>query len=93
MELYRDEAVRSNGNGPFFRRSVCIQKRKTLITATQINSDGSSKVVAYVSVIATTKKIEAVRLLIDGQDITNGSFTVAGSETKKIQVQENIQGR
>ena len=27
-ELYRDEAVRSNGNGPFFRRSVCIQKRK-----------------------------------------------------------------
>lgn len=65
---------------------------KTLITATQINSDGSSKVVAYVSVIATTKKIEAVRLLIDGQDITNGSFTVAGSETKKIQVQGKYTG-
>ena len=42
--------------------------------------------------IATTKKIEAVRLLIDGQDITNGSFTVAGSETKKIQVQGKYTG-
>ena len=36
--------------------------RPVIGIVTQINSDGSSKVVAYVSVIATTKKIEAVRL-------------------------------
>lgn len=65
---------------------------KTVITATQINSDGSSEIVAYVSVIATTKKLEAVHLLIDGQDVTDGSYTVAGSETKKIQVQGKYAG-
>ena len=68
------------------------KKGKAVITATQINSDGSSEIVAYASVIATTKKIDAVRLLIDGQDVTNGNYTVAGSETKKIQVQGRYEG-
>ena len=65
---------------------------KALITATQVNSDGSSEVVGYVSVLSSTKKIEAIKLFIDGQDVTNGSCTVAGSESKNIQVKAKYEG-
>ena len=33
-----------------------------------------------------------IRLLIDGQDVTNGAFTVQGSQQKSIQVQARYAG-
>lgn len=50
------------------------------------------EIVAAVRVNATAKKIEEIKLLIDGKDVTNGTLKVAGSEMKSIKVQARYEG-
>lgn len=66
---------------------------KAVIEARQINADGSSKFLAAAAILSTQQKMTDIRLLIDGQDVTNGQFTIQGSEQKSIQVQGKYAGQ
>lgn len=65
---------------------------KAVVRASEIKPDGSVEEAAVIQVSADTKKMEAIRLLIDDTDVTNGSFTAAGSEWKSIRVQAKYAG-
>lgn len=56
------------------------------ITATEIKADGKSEVVASVMVISSSNEIQSIKLFIDGNDVTNGKYTIEGSEWKNINV-------
>ena len=62
------------------------------VTATETKADGSSEAVAWVKVISKAQKLEEIKLFIDGQDVTNQTCQVAGSEEKKIEVKAKYQG-
>lgn len=66
---------------------------KSVIEARQVNTDGSSKFLAAAAILSTQQKMTDIRLLIDGQDVTNGQFTIQGSEQKSIQVQGKYAGQ
>ena len=63
-----------------------------IVTATEFLPDGSHRKAAVIEVRAAEKEIEAVHLFIDGQDVTGGSYTVAGSEDGNIQVKVQYAG-
>lgn len=58
----------------------------TLVTATETKKDGTSEKVAVIRVTASSKTISSITLWLDGEDVTNSVFAVAGSEWKSIQV-------
>ena len=62
-----------------------------VVTATQNNSDGSSELLASVAVRSSRQKLTDIKLYIDGEDVTDGSFTVQGSEYKRIVVKAQYQ--
>lgn len=64
---------------------------KAVVAAAQKDADGTVTYLAYVSVLATSQKITGIRLLIDGADVTNGSFTVQGSQSKQVQVEAKFE--
>lgn len=66
---------------------------KAVIEARQVNADGSSSFLAAAAILSTQQKMTDIRLLIDGQDVTNGQFTIQGSEQKSIQVQGKYAGQ
>ena len=61
------------------------------MTATQNNSDGSSELLASVAVRSSRQKLTDIKLYIDGEDVTDGSFTIQGSEYKRIVVKAQYQ--
>ncbi|WP_283683110.1 DUF4430 domain-containing protein [Parablautia sp. Marseille-Q6255] len=65
---------------------------KAVMEARQVNEDGSSEFLAAAAILATKRQMTEIRLLIDGQDVTNGAFTVQGSQQKSIQVQARYAG-
>ena len=65
---------------------------KAVIEARQVNADGTSEFLATAAILSSKKEIKNIRLLIDGQDVTNGTFTVQGSEWKSISVQAQYDG-
>lgn len=58
-----------------------------VITATEIKADNTAELAATIMVTAASRQIEELKLLIDGEDVTNGTCTVAGSSWTDIQVQ------
>ena len=63
-----------------------------IITATEKKANGETEVVATIKVVANSKEIEQIKLTIDGNDVTNGKYTVAGSEWKDIKVEARYEG-
>lgn len=62
------------------------------ITATEIKEDGSRETAAVITVMAKTVPITDLKLSIDDRDVTDGSYTVQGSEWKEVQVQAKLEG-
>ena len=58
-----------------------------IVTATLRKANGTTEVLAACQVIAKREAIQEIRLFIDGTDVTNGTYSVQGSEEKHIQVQ------
>lgn len=50
------------------------------------------KTLSAVKVISVSGEIEAIKLFIDGNDVTNGEYTLQGSEQKSIQVKAKYAG-
>ena len=63
-----------------------------IVTATEIKANGERQTVANIKVIANSKNIEEIKLFIDGNDVTNGKYTIAGSEWKDIKVKARYEG-
>lgn len=63
-----------------------------VVTAIERKADGSSEEVAWIQVISKVQILEEIQLQIDGTDVTNGTFTVRGSEEKKIEVRAKYKG-
>ncbi len=57
-----------------------------IVKASEIKADGTIEDVAFVQIISQAGEITAIKLYIDNTDVTNGEFTVAGSENKSIRV-------
>lgn len=66
---------------------------KAVIEARQVNADGSSSFLAAAAILSTQKKIADIRLLIDGQDVTDKSIKIQGSEQKSIQTEVKYEGQ
>lgn len=58
-----------------------------VVKATETKEDGSSEVVAAFNLKAYNKDVEEIKAYIDGQDVTNGEFTVKGSEIKTVKME------
>lgn len=58
-----------------------------VVKATETKEDGSSEVVAAFNLKAYNKDVEEIKAYIDGQDVTNGKFTVQGSEIKTVKME------
>ncbi|MBD9202967.1 MAG: DUF4430 domain-containing protein [Eubacterium ventriosum] len=58
-----------------------------VVKATETKEDGSSEVVAALNLKAYNKDVEEIKVYIDGQDVTNGKFTVQGSEIKTVKME------
>ena len=58
-----------------------------VVKATETKEDGSSEVVATFNLKAYNKDVEEIKVYIDGQDVTNGKFTVQGSEIKTVKME------
>ena len=58
-----------------------------VVKATETKEDGSSEVVAAFNLKAYNKDVEEIKVYIDGQDVTNGKFTVQGSEIKTVKME------
>ncbi len=59
----------------------------SVIKANLTDGDGQIvKTLAAVTVSVIPGKVEDIKLYIDGNDVTNGSYTVAGSESRSISV-------
>ena len=63
-----------------------------IITATEIKENGDIEKVATIKVVAESKNIEKIKLSIDGHDVTNGKYTIDGSEWKSIKVEAKYEG-
>lgn len=71
----------------------CIYGTGTaVLTATQNNADGTSEVLASVAVHSIRQQLTDIRLYIDGEDVTDGSYTVQGSDYKTITVKAKYSG-
>lgn len=62
------------------------------VTATEIKEDGTRETAAVINVTAKTKQAEEIRLFIGEDDVTNGTYTVAGSEWTDIRVKVRYKG-
>lgn len=72
---------------------VCVwNDGKARVTATEIKADNSREVVAVLEIRADSREIDEIKLRIDGNDVTNSTYTVAGSEEKRIDVQAKYVG-
>lgn len=58
-----------------------------VVKATETKEDGSSEVVVAFNLKAYNKDVEEIKAYIDGQDVTNGKFTVQGSEIKTVKME------
>ena len=66
---------------------------KATVKATLVDAEANPvQTLAYAAVISKTSKIEAIQLYIDGQEVTDKTFTVDGSTTKHIQVKAKYEG-
>lgn len=63
-----------------------------VLMATQHNADGTSEVLASVAIHSTRRQMTDIRLYIDDADVTDGSYTVQGSEYKEIRVKAKYSG-
>ena len=63
-----------------------------VVKATEFPQDGPARKVAEIEVQSAAKNITAIRLLIDGQDVTGGKHTVMGSSDGHITVMASIEG-
>lgn len=62
------------------------------ITATETKEDGSSEIVATITVKSKADTMSELKLAIDGNDVTDKNYTVAGSAWSDIQVLAKYQG-
>lgn len=65
---------------------------KATVTAVEVKADGSRENVAVIEIQADSREIDEIKLRIDGTDVTNGTYTVAGSEEKRVEVQAKYVG-
>ena len=79
FDIYEDGTFCVNGTGV------------AVLTATQNNSDGSSEILASVAIRSSRQQMIDIKLYIDGEDVTDGSFTVQGSDYKRIVVKAQYQ--
>ena len=71
----------------------CVNGTGTaVLTATQVNADETREVLASVAIHSIRKQLTDVKLYIDGEEVTNGKFTVQGSEYKNIVVKAQYSG-
>ena len=73
--------------------TFCVNRTGVaVLTATQNNSDGSSETLASVAIRSSRQQIKDIKLYIDEKDVTDGDFTVQGSEYKRIVVKAKYEG-
>ena len=63
-----------------------------ILTATQVNSDGSSEILATIAIHASSQKMEDVKLYIGDKEVTDGTYTVEGSSYEQITVKAKYEG-
>ena len=78
--IYEDGTFCVNGTGV------------AVLTAIQKNSDGSSEILASAAIRSSRQQMTDMKLYIDGEDVTDGSFTVQGSDYKRIVVKVKYEG-
>lgn len=67
---------------------------EAVVRAQLADQDGNvEKTLVEIKVTTITGTIEAIKLFIDGIDVTNGAYTVQGSEQKSIQVRAKYVGK
>ena len=74
FDIYEDGTFCVNGTGV------------AVLTAVQNNSDGSSEVIASVAIRSSRQQMTDIKLYIDGEEVTDGTYTVQGSDYKRITV-------
>ena len=79
FDIYEDGTFCVNGTGV------------AVLTAIQNNSDGTSETLASVAIRSTRQQMTDMKLYIDGEEVTDGAFTVQGSDYKKIVVKAQYQ--
>lgn len=80
FDIYEDGTLCVNGTGT------------AVLVATQNNADGTSEVLASVAIHSIRQQMTDIRLYIDGEDVTDGSYTVQGSDYKTIEVKARYSG-
>lgn len=76
-------------NGTLYVDSV----GETTIKAVLVKAEGSTEELASIHVTSTYAETEALQLYIDGTEVTDGSYTVQGSEDKSIQIKARYAGK
>ena len=80
FEIYSDNKLYVYGTGT------------AVLTATQKNADENSEVLASVAVHSIRQQITDIKLFIDDKDVTDGTFTVEGTDYKNIVVKAQYSG-
>ncbi len=63
-----------------------------VLVATERADDGSSKTVARIFVTAQSRTIAEMKLFIGDEEVTNGAYTVSGSEQKSVSARVRYEG-
>ena len=80
FNIYEDGTFCVNGTGT------------AVVEAVQKNSDESSEVLATVAIRSIRQQITDIKLFIDDKDVTDGTFTVKGTDYKNIAVKAQYSG-
>lgn len=80
FDIYEDGTLCVNGTGT------------AVLVATQNNADGTSEVLASVAIHSIRQQMTDIKLYIDGEEVTDGSYTVQGSDYKTIEVKAKYSG-
>lgn len=65
---------------------------KAVVNATLQNADGSTERLASVAAISRSSRMTDIKLYIGNTEVTNGDYTVQGSEEKSIKVKAHYEG-
>ena len=69
-----------------------FQTGDAVVRATEHTADGQSRKVAEIVVTSAYKSIAELHLIAGGQDVTNGTYTVAGSAVDRVTVSVRYEG-
>lgn len=81
-------AAISEDSGEFF----VYQNGKAVVNAYLVKADGSEERLASAAVISKASEIKDIKLFINDQDVTNGTYTVEGSAVNSIKVKALYDG-